>query len=1416
MADNLKTSHPMNISFRRHFKSEHVLGKLLATGCCVWLSSLIVAPMVFAGTGQALPQVQSLQPAVASSAAVPIAQQPLTIRKPIPPNIVLMLDNSGSMASDFMPDWDYITDCSDERAGGDDIDQDCLDNLRDSSVNGAYYNPNVVYTPPPKADGTFYPASPKMSAAYENGFLDTDADHQINISQCGPDQYYKYVYVRTWGGKRKEWVSACPNFPYFTQVTADVPSSYQPGKGCADGTYQVPDGHPNAGKCADSRSKKAIDSYKASYHERKHGRCDPPGYVLQKEKEKQWWGGYKYVYYCVEYSYTYSAPFTTPDTPTCPKGGTYNATTDMCDTTKSESTKVFTYTTKNSSGDFVQHFVATSQVGCSTATAAIAGSDCTYSADAQQNVANWFSYYRTRMLLAKSGLMEAFSGLNPKYRFGFGAIHDTETFPSGVTTKSFADHELAEVAPFGTGKSSTDQKSLFWTWVNDETPSGGTPLRTSLQAVGEYYQTSQPWASTDPNDSSKTDYLACRQSYTILTTDGFWNGPTPGVGNADDTNGPKISGPNGATGQYTPAPPFSGPYHKSGVRDGNGSPTTSNTLADVAMYYWDHDLQNGSGDEQDISNEVPTNAADPAFWQHMVTFTMGMGFTPQDIKPAGTSIDSIFQWATAGKKDAITDFSWPEPSAPDSRRDQGRGGTIDNVTDLAHAAVNGHGGFYSATSPLTFTSGLDKALQRAQERTGSGASLAANSTQLKSGTTIYQALYHTAVWTGALEAYSIDQNTGDVAQSPTWNAATEIPAPSKRNIYTYNPATQTYLAFKNDGSSPPALSTAELDALGKTTADQVQMIDYLRGSHAKEIDNGGKYRTRTTVLGDIVDSQPVYVGAPNATTFEDEKFTGSDKYNTFVTDNKDRTGLVYVAANDGMLHAFNAETGKEVYAFLPGYVITHGGTNAAGNVIGISELASPKYGTLAEPHQYFNDGKLNVAAAYFAEGSATTPSWHTVLVGTTGRGLAETIYALDITDPSDIKFLWSHSAHDGGANSGYIGQMTGKPVIAQVANGTWAVLISNGYNSANGTAALLQINLATGDLTVHTTDSDTGNGLAGPGVWIGDPTNGISTVAYAGDLKGHVWAFPLTKTGSDGKTIEADNDSSGTLLFTATYNGNPQPITAGMLVRKDQSTKYRWLFFGTGRYLAAQDLNDQKVQSWYGLIVHTPQKSDLVSNLESENRKALKPRYIIAQFPGETKTVTKDGKQVQVTTMPTRVISQAGSSKIDSIAASGASGWYIDLQTPTTNDKGEVTGYANNGERMTEPNEFDGNLLIATSQVPKSNDICNPSGTGWPMDLDPFTGTGPKNSFFDVNGDGLINSADKVTVNGKKVAASGVGFKSLPHAAIFINAGKLGNTSSTGNAYISLSNGKIGHLHTGGQGKNGKFQRVSWREITGD
>lgn len=1377
-------------------------------------------------------------------AVVTVDQSPLTVRNPLPPNVTLILDDSGSMQWTVMPD---------DPPGNDGRDTELIN----ANVNGVYYHPDVRYLPPytvtaqPNAVNPTTSRYPNASftAAWYDGFNPTSGS-LINIATYQP--------ANSFADGPSAIGNATPRFSHTFRIDVAPQYRYAHHTGCPPGTSG-----PNAqGLCTAGGA--AIDeppycqgynNYAATQDRCKEvqARPDPcssiaapgapgapnsPGLTLSNDQCRasgrpseaprcQGYGGYdssrnrcNQQRFRPEACGDTLAPggsgnvnsaglvlqndrCRTPSVPpNCPDG--YEFALDagpagedcrqLIDAGGSRHRGYFVYIEPSTN---LRHYVGVSGAASTAAgssSAPIAGtcaeltgnpsSNLTtgesfasgfpaarcHNADDDtglrdpngnvitfgQNVANWFSYYRKRLYMAKSGLMNALAGLEPSIRFGFASINggynssntNANNLPADrVSGSTNTRPAIARVKPYGDGSAST-QRAAFWDWLVRAEAVGGTPLQAALKAVGDYYQgEAQPWQSgsvENPNNPSQE--LSCRQAYTILTTDGYWNGTVPSLGNVDGPANRSIVRRDGPNGQCFEYPRKSS---SSSVCDAPISPVpfvddASNTLADVAMQYWLTDLRPST------PNNVPTSSGDPAFWQHMTTFTVGL-FGRDDnlpnVTPNGTTAQDVALWASAGG--APNNFAWPTPSAD----------SINNIADLVHAGINGRGGFFSAGNPEQFESGLRTAMLRISERVGTGASLAANSTRLDTGTTTYQSMYFSGKWKGDLKAFAVDPASGAISSVPLWVASTRLPAASARTIKTYNPTGTSSSARFPALTSPTVLSSAQQSALGSTATERQAIIDYLRGDASLERRNGGTFRDRDTALGDIVSSQPVYVGAPDPNLFRDRTFPGSSDYAAFAAAQSTREPRIWVAANDGMVHAFNAANsgsspapGEETFAFLPDAVIRSG----------IKVLADPNYGTASQPHQFFNDGELTVADAYLNN------AWRTVLVGTTGRGTAKSVYALDITDPANPTLLWERNATDGLSGSNWIGQTTGKPVVALVGNASspsWVVLVGNGYNSAQNKAALLQFDLATGALSVYQTDASTDNGLAQAAVWISDPTTGIGTQAYAGDLRGRVWKFDLTNAASN-----------GTLLYTATTaGGTAQPITGGMLAGKDPATGNLWLFFGTGRYLTQSDLSDTTVQTWYGIIVDSA-GSDF-GDAPGSGRGLLRQRQILSE--------TAADPDANPPRLGARTISAGTAGDM-----SGRQGWYIDLV---------VQGGTAQGERMVTPNQFQGSLLLGTTRIPVSSDPCNPSGSGWIMAVDPFDGTAPDANFFDVNGDGRFNDSDKV---GGQVAA-GVGFSSVPNNPIFV-----GNTM-----LVSFDNATTSSVRT--SGTVGQLRRISWREWVG-
>ena len=434
------------------------------------------------------------------------------------------------------------------------------------------------------------------------------------------------------------------------------------------------------------------------------------------------------------------------------------------------------------------------------------------------NIATWYSYYRTRLKTAKAGASEAFGGLSREMRVGYTPINGRSSHLSASGTD--------EIIPVNTkdGRFENPNKSNWFTAMqNAAVQDGSTPLRTALNAVGAYYTRSDANGPWGPQATSSQ--LACRQSFSILTTDGYWND----------------GGKNGFDGSHI------------GNSDGDANNVT---LADVAMHYWKTDLRSG------LANIVPKTDADPADWQHMVTF--------------GLSIGLQGSMAITDPPPASNSSAWTNPmDAEDAHR----------IDDLWHAAVNSRGKFVAASDPMAFSNGLQAALSEITKRNGSFSNVAANSTSLDAGTRVFQAKYVAGVWTGELDAYAA--TSSKVATTPSWSASVGIPV-SNRKVFTSNGSTG--LQF------PSQATSGQLAALARPVFYPVtgaQNAAYIVGDRSGEIKQGGVLRNRNSLFGDIVSSSPAYV--------------------------KD-TDTVYVGANDGMLHAINAANGQELFTYIPNII----------------------------------------------------------------------------------------------------------------------------------------------------------------------------------------------------------------------------------------------------------------------------------------------------------------------------------------------------------------------------------------------------------------------------------------------------------------------------------------------------------------
>ncbi len=415
------------------------------------------------------------------------------------------------------------------------------------------------------------------------------------------------------------------------------------------------------------------------------------------------------------------------------------------------------------------------------------------------------------------------------------------------------------------------------------------------------------------------------------------------------------------------------------------------------------------------------------------------------------------------------------------------------------------------------------------------------------GNWAYVSSFDPVTWSGHLRAVSIGSR-GEIG-SEQWDAAEKIPSFSQRKIFTWNSqiGSGKEFLFAN-------LSEQQKADLGDGQSGS--LLQYLRGETSKERRNGGPYRNRVNPLGDIVNSVPLFV---KDTDFGFRKITGlkgSSSYPAFVESKKLHTPAIYVGANDGMLHQFNATTGVEGFAYVPNSVYRH-----------LKKLSDPNYG-----HHYFVDGQITEGDAYL------DGAWGNYLIGSTGAG-AKSIFALDITHPDSLgaaTIKWELNAEGDFADLGYV---LGRAYIARSRTGDWVAVFGNGYDSKNNRAVLYVVNLSNGALIKKLEgvgEVAQPNGLSPPAFLFNSSRELIT--AYAGDLQGNLWKFDLSDSDPSHWKIAFE----GKPLFVAKNGTETQPITSEPIIEFSPQGGYM-VIFGTGKYVNDTDQRSRPIDSLYGI-----------------------------------------------------------------------------------------------------------------------------------------------------------------------------------------------------------------------------------------
>lgn len=879
-------------------------------------------------------------------------------------------------------------------------------------------------------------------------------------------------------------------------------------------------------------------------------------------------------------------------------------------------------------------------------------SSCTYEEE-MTNFANWYSYYRTRMQTMKSAAGRSFSTLSDNFRVGFTAINDT----TGTNFIKIRDFNASQ---------KTTWYNKFYAMGNN----GGTPLRQALSRAGRIFAGKDPF-STAGRFEDPVQY-SCQQNFTILTTDGYWNeNSETAIKRVDGTRVDNVDGAAGVAAPFFDGGPGSCPSSASGACLGNtchgdttdqGKFSNCNTLADVALYYATTDLRQSATGFENCTNQTTSTIAnlcvnnvrettrDSARFQHMTTFTLGLGVDgtlafQDDYETAGSGDYSLIRAGT---------LKWPQvknlhPTA---------------VDDLWHAAVNGRGKYFSAKNPESLSAGLNGALAEVNAQGGAGAAAATSNLEPITGDNFaYVASYTTVKWTGNVEARTINLSNGSVSTTAVWCAEDVIDPVTNnvtcngtmeslvqsgtdtRTIHMFSPTETTKLLpflYQNMTAAqkllfaPTGLSQyASLDSASQAIATGENLVNYLRGQYQYENRSANTlkaFRFREKTLADVIGSQPIYVKKP--------PFSYNDTgYAAYVTSQSGRSGTVYIGANDGMLHAFDATTGVERWAYVPTAMLPR-----------MKQLADYTYPT---NHRFFVDGSPKVGDVFYGG------AWRTILVGGFSVG-GVGYYALDITNPAAPLGLWEFPP----ATESDAGYSYSAPIITKLTDGTWVVIVSSGYNNS-GAGYMYVLNAVTGAI-IRKISTGTGSPSvpSGLGRLTGFapemPFNNTTKLVYGGDLGGNVWRFD-----------PAVNNSAAKIATLKDSGGVPQPITTKVEVAfVDNQTL---LYVGTGKYLETSDLSSAQTQTFYGI------RDTYDTNGTMTDPRATLSQVTIVQTPRENGGVTR------------------------SSAASAANivtgrGWYADLPV--------------SGERLNVDPQFVNGTLVVLTNVP-SNTACTAGGSSY-------------------------------------------------------------------------------------------------------
>ena len=756
-----------------------------------------------------------------------------------------------------------------------------------------------------------------------------------------------------------------------------------------------------------------------------------------------------------------------------------------------------------------------------------------------------------------------------------------------------------------------------------------------------------------------------------------------------------------------------------------------------------------------VNTNVPIADYAPIIGAQVILPTTGPGAIQianeaAQTRPDGVSIQNVFLYDLKITQDGLLSLAY-----------SANGGAFANViTNQNITATNGplpgllRFGFAGSTGGDTNVHEIlcFKAVPVAQSASSASGNLKQTS-EVQTTSQAYFAYYNPNNWTGTVTAYALIDTGGilTINSLANWDAqcvltgiasgsscattgasaAANPQSPASRVMLTWNGLdTATSVGTAGIAFEWGNLAVSEQSALDAGDATvTANRLNYLRGDRTNEINSAGAglYRARGGVLGDIVDSSPLWVGPPNAPyvlTWKDNLNAAAtmpensgQMYLTFLQAEQGRLNVVYTGANDGFLHGVRTGSedavgnvianpatpndGVEVLAYMPG---------AALNTIHNNGNPTLDFSSTQYAHDFFVDATPASGDLFYGG------AWHTWLVGGLGAGGAA-IYALDVTNPTAATFSeanasrivkgeWS-SANITCANvatcGNNLGNTYGTPQIRRLHNGTWGVIFGNGFGSSSGDAGIYVMTLdpATAAATFYYLSTGTagGNGIAYVAAADLDGDH-ITDYVYAGDLKGNLWRFDLTSAAPAGWAV-----SPGPLFKTP--NGQPittQPVLASAIV--SGSLPQLIVAFGTGDRTQFSNTSAATyvsgTQSLYGIWdwnmtawnAKSPATFDSLTAAQVAATTRLSAPFTLGQTNLQQQTFTLVASGVDTSNNPITWESCSVSCN------SGSFGWFANL--PGTQGATTSGGAPVIEQVVSNPSLFE-SAIIVNSTIPASN-----------------------------------------------------------------------------------------------------------------